>query len=67
MQLFRWLKAGGSEERRRLVGRKLKDEQPAKGDFRGSYGFGRRAHRPDPKAHYGFDNEARRAPDSEAP
>jgi hypothetical protein len=27
------------------------------GDFRGSYGFGRRAHRPDPKARYGFEND----------
>ena len=25
------------------------------GDFRGSYGFGHRAHRPDPGAKYGFD------------
>jgi hypothetical protein len=30
------------------------------GDMRGSYGFGRRAHRPDPKAHYRFDNDANR-------
>ena len=27
------------------------------GDFRGPYGFGRRAHRPDPNGHYVFRNE----------
>lgn len=28
------------------------------GDMRGSYGFGRRAHRPDPTGGYRFDNDA---------
>jgi hypothetical protein len=28
------------------------------GDMRGSYGFGRRAHRPDPTRGYCFDNDA---------
>lgn len=30
--------------------------QQPDGDFRGRYGFGRRAHRPDPSARYGFEN-----------
>lgn len=39
-----------------------------RGDFRGSYGFGHRAHRPDPKARYGFENDANyRAHHSETP
>jgi hypothetical protein len=33
--------------------------EPA-GDFRGSYGFGRRAHRPDPAAEYRFSIDDRR-------
>ena len=28
---------------------------PGKGDFRGRYGYGRPAHRPDPNAAYGFE------------
>jgi hypothetical protein len=44
-----------------LLGRRRSREPPqdaapkAGGDFRGPYGFGRRAHRPDPNAKYGFD------------
>ena len=45
-------------------GRPLRNAQEeiggASGDFRGRYGFGRRAHRPDPGAHYGFENDANR-------
>jgi hypothetical protein len=29
----------------------------ARGDFRGGYGYGRRAHKPDPDARYGFEPE----------
>jgi hypothetical protein len=36
--------------------RHLSDSQP-RGDFRGPYGFGRRAHRPDPKGHYSFGDD----------
>ena len=35
--------------------REAPPRQPS-GDFRGRYGFGRRAHRTDPGAHYGFEN-----------
>jgi hypothetical protein len=31
------------------------------GDFRGRYGFGRRAHKTDPNAHYGFEPDTHRA------
>jgi hypothetical protein len=31
------------------------------GDFRGPYGFGRPAHRPDPDARYGFEPDPNRA------
>jgi len=31
---------------------------PAHGDMRGAYGFGHRAHRPDPHGHFGFSNDA---------
>jgi hypothetical protein len=30
----------------------------ADGDFRGSYGYGHRAHKPDPGARYGFEPDA---------
>jgi hypothetical protein len=36
------------------------DRQKA-GDFRGPYGFGRPAHRPDPDAKYGFEPDPNRA------
>jgi hypothetical protein len=31
-------------------------DHAAEGDWRGPYGFGHRAYRPDPAAHYGFDS-----------
>jgi hypothetical protein len=39
-------------ERRRLRAGTIAQSD---GDFRGPYGFGHRAHRPDPQARYGFD------------
>ena len=38
-----------------------RSEQQKAGDFRGPYGFGRPAHRPDPDAKYGFDPDPNRA------
>jgi hypothetical protein len=38
-----------------------RSEQQKAGDFRGPYGFGRPAHRPDPDAKYGFEPDPNRA------
>jgi hypothetical protein len=38
-----------------------RSEQQKAGDFRGPYGFGRPAHRPDPDAKYGFAPDPNRA------
>jgi hypothetical protein len=38
-----------------------RSEQTRAGDFRGPYGFGRPAHRPDPDAKYGFEPDPNRA------
>jgi hypothetical protein len=67
MRIPAWLKETIDGERRRAKrGRRVRIQRrdataeiPASGgDIRGSYGFGRRAHRPDPKARYHFDNDA---------
>ncbi|MGH6923497.1 MAG: hypothetical protein ACRED5_07130 [Propylenella sp.] len=63
MPLLAWLKGlsrdtqSKAEKRVRI---RKREEQPLSngGDMRGSYGFGRRAHRPDPGAQYGFENDA---------
>jgi hypothetical protein len=55
--LLRWLQGDFSSARTGERPRaKAERGEPPVGDFRGSYGFGRRAHRPDPAAHYVFDN-----------
>jgi hypothetical protein len=63
MRVPAWLRQmfGGErrpEDERRVRIRRPEEGPQATGDMRGSYGFGRRAHRPDPKGHYGFDNDA---------
>jgi len=67
MRFLHWLKGdpdrGRARERPR---RKPEEDEKPKGDFRGSYGFGRRAHLPDPQGQYVFDNETiRRRSDPE--
>jgi hypothetical protein len=63
MLFLTWLKGlfGRTSPEEKRVRIRRREEQPSldsSGDMRGSYGFGRRAHRPDPRAHYGFDNDA---------
>jgi hypothetical protein len=61
MRLMRWLKGEPSRDRVHRRPRKAVDEsEKPKGDFRGSYGFGRRSHVPDPQGHYVFENDAHR-------
>jgi hypothetical protein len=38
-----------------------RSDREGAGDFRGPYGFGRPAHRPDPDAKYGFEPDPTRA------
>jgi hypothetical protein len=62
--MLAWLKSpfGGTppeaEKRVRIRRREGQPPLSSSGDMRGSYGFGRRAHRPDPRAQYGFENDA---------
>ncbi len=64
MRFLAWLKERLRSDRRpvprrgRPARQVLSERQEAGGDDRGRYGFGRRAHRPDPKGHYRFDNDA---------
>jgi len=62
MRFLAWLRdmiGGKRPKARKRVRIRRRDEGPeSSGDMRGSYGFGRRAHRPDPQAHYRFDNDA---------
>jgi hypothetical protein len=62
MRFLHWLKEETSDKRRRPSRSRspTPPEDFPKGDFRGSYGFGRRAHRPDPQAHYVFEENAAR-------
>lgn len=63
MGIFSWLTGifGGrrppkEEQRVRIRRRDIASDAPT-GDLRGHYGFGRRAHRPDPAGRYRFDAE----------
>jgi hypothetical protein len=58
MRLLNWFREDlhGSRPPRR---ERRPTPQP-EGDFRGRYGFGRRAHRPDPDATYAFEPDGRR-------
>jgi len=56
MQFLIWLRDRLRGEPSRAWERHLPPAE-AKGDFRGSYGFGRRAHRPDPSATYSFGDD----------
>lgn len=64
MRLLAWLREllGGDHQRnrpeKRVRIRRPDEKLEPTGDMRGSYGFGRRAHRPDPSGHYGFRNDA---------
>ena len=64
MQLPNWLT--GDTRSRRPRRREREPAPQPQGDFRGRYGFGRRAHRPDPDATYAFepDNNRKRRPDA---
>ena len=46
--------------RRRLRFPRRQDDRKALGDFGGSFGYGRPAHKPDPQARYGFKMEQSR-------
>jgi hypothetical protein len=46
--------AMSSDEIKRLIEAEDHDHGP-EGDWRGPYGYGHRAYRPDPEAQYGFD------------
>jgi hypothetical protein len=48
-----WIFGKRAPEKRPRI-RRREPEPEASGDFRGRYGFGRRAHRPDPTAIYEF-------------
>ena len=64
MRLLNWFKDDSRSDRPR---RRERNPAPQpEGDFRGRYGFGRRAHRPDPDATYAFepDNNRKRRPDA---
>ena len=66
MRVFHWVRDGLREARARI--REQSAAAGPKGDVGGRFGFGRRAHRPDPTAHYGFDNDPnRQAKNSELP
>ena len=60
MRLLNWFREGsrGGRPARR---ERHPIPQP-EGDFRGRYGFGRRAHRPDPDAIYAFEPDGSRRP-----
>jgi hypothetical protein len=58
MRIFNWW--SDKRGKRQVIGRRPKPE--GFGDFRGPYGFGRRAHRPDPRAKYGFENHPEPSP-----
>ncbi len=45
-------------QRKRVRIHRREEEPASSGDMRGTYGFGRRAHRPDPRGHYQFENDA---------
>ena len=54
---MKFLSFGKKEpEKRPRLGRR-EPEPPPSGDFRGQYGFGRRAHRPDPTGNYTFPSD----------
>jgi hypothetical protein len=57
MRIMAWLRDVIDGTRGRPLRNAQEEMAGASGDFRGRYGFGRRAHRPDPKAHYGFEND----------
>jgi hypothetical protein len=59
MRLLNWF---SDDSRRRPRGRERAQNPQPEGDFRGRYGFGRRAHRPDPDATYAFEPDANRRP-----
>jgi len=56
MNVKRWFKERFQNGSTRSWEHDISDSQP-RGDFRGPYGFGRRAHRPDPKATYSFGDD----------
>lgn len=56
MRFLNWVRTIVREDRSRGWERGLSSTK-AKGDFRGSYGFGRRAHCPDPNARYTFGDD----------
>ena len=56
MNVKRWFKERFQNGSTRTWEHALTDDK-ASGDFRGPYGFGRRAHRPDPQASYSFGDD----------
>ena len=58
MRLLNWFKDDSRRDRPRR--RERSPGPQPEGDFRGRYGFGRRAHRPDPDATYAFEPDANR-------
>lgn len=58
MRIMAWLRDLIDGTRSRPLRNAQQEMAGATGDNRGRYGFGRRAHRPDPKGQYGFENDA---------
>lgn len=57
MRFLAWIGAAFGDERSRSWEKSVASKKDAKRDLRGSYGFGRRSHCPDPNGKYSFGED----------